>query len=777
MTLRRRWPLALLAITCLEAEPLRIVVLKIDGLPADTLNAALEARDAKTGRSRLPWIERVFIENGARVNRFFVRGISLSAPSWAALDTGRSAEIRGNAEFDRYTMRIYDYLNIFPFYWRSALQRRVDMPGVEVLDDLGIPLISDRFPERRKYTGFQLYQRGVRWKSLQSALKGRFSKSPRELLYEWTTGFEMQNAIGAQTERELLAAIADPSLDYMDYFSGEFDHTAHLTNDPAVQLEALRDIDALVGRVWNAIENSSSANRTALILVSDHGMNTQAGVYGQGFNLIDLLNSRTGGAHHVITNRHPLEQYKIRGLNPFVSEVTTASAESLYLKGRSDDYPTALMDLDGNERASVWLRNSAWNQLQILFQQIDRGKLSAALRAAAIHAALAIVDDRRAAWQARLADLRAELGALHRCSQALEAEAERGRTSLDQEARRKLAKLEDWRSAERAYGEYAAALDKVLALRPGALPREFEPLVHKRFLGDPNSIAQLRSYVAGLAPGGLVLEAGGALDVRKSFEFVDYPALLLRQRVRNQPQRQVGAQPVDFVAITIALNDEDGVWLYAGEDRQALALTRREASGARSLRYLPVAHLRETAGGLVQFDPAPWIEGLPLRYWEDPRLNVPAGQERAEWLAAWRQERDWFRAIADTAYSNGIIGVVSEMLRDPLPPSDGTDAELIRRFALRRRLATAPDFEVFASDHWNFNVRGFNPGGNHGSFLRASTHSALMFAGALIPRGLAIEEPYDSLSFAPTVLSLAGVAQDSNQWSGPRIAELFGGQP
>jgi hypothetical protein len=765
----RRWPLALILVAaCLEAEPSRVVVLKIDGLPAETLNAAL-------GQARLPSIERVFIENGARVNRFFVRGVSLSAPSWATLDTGRPTEIRGNAEYDRYSLRVYDYLNFFPFYWRSALQRRVDMPGVEVLDDLGIPLISDRFAEQRKYTGFQLYQRGVRWKSLQRALKGRFFKSPRELFYEWTTGFEIQNAIGAQTERELLAAVADPSLEYVDYFSGEFDHVAHRTNDPAVQFDVLRDIDALVGRVWTAIQNSSSANRTALIMVSDHGMNTQAGVYGQGFNLIDLLNSRAGGAHHVITNRHPLEQYKIRGLNPFVSEVTTASSESLYLKGRSDDYPTALMDLDGNERASVWLRNSDWNQLQILFQQIDRGKLSPALRAAVTDAALAIVDHHREAWQTRLADVRAELAAVHRCSQTLAAEAARRGAGLDIAARRKLVKLEAWRSAERAYGEANAALDKVLALRPGALPHDLEPLTPKRFLDDPNSVAQLRAYVVGLAPGSLVLDAAGALDVQKSFEFVDYPALLLRQRVRNQPQKQVGAQPADFVAITIPLSD--AVWLYAGEDRQALVFTRRETSGAQSLRYLPVRHLRQAPGEPVQFDSAPWIEGLPLRYWEDTRLNIPAGEDRAQWLAAWHDERDWFRAIADTAYANGIIGVVSEMLRAPLPQIDGTDAELIRRFELRRRLATAPDFQVFASDHWNFNVRGFNPGGNHGSFLRASTHSVLMFAGALIPHGLTIEEPYDSLSFAPTVLSLAGVAQDRDQWPGPRIAELFAADP
>jgi hypothetical protein len=60
-------------------------------------------------------------------------------------------------------------------------------------------------------------------------------------------------------------------------------------------------------------------------------------------------------------------------------------------------------------------------------------------------------------------------------------------------------------------------------------------------------------------------------------------------------------------------------------------------------------------------------------------------------------------------------------------------------------------------------MRGFNPGGNHGSFLRASIHSAWMLAGGDhtgIPRGLVVEGPYDSLSFVPTVLALTGKLGD-----------------
>ncbi|MGH9612968.1 MAG: hypothetical protein ACRD4P_07810 [Bryobacteraceae bacterium] len=97
-----------------------MVILKLDGVPADVLNIALAARDPATGRSRLPWIEHVFAENGTRIDRFFVRGISLSAPSWSLLDTGRHLAIRGNAEYDRHTLRVYDYLNFFPFYVNYA---------------------------------------------------------------------------------------------------------------------------------------------------------------------------------------------------------------------------------------------------------------------------------------------------------------------------------------------------------------------------------------------------------------------------------------------------------------------------------------------------------------------------------------------------------------------------------------------------------------------------------------------------------------------------------
>ena len=77
------------------------------------------------------------------------------------------------------------------------------------------------------------------------------------------------------------------------------------------------------------------------------------------------------------------------------------------------------------------------------------------------------------------------------------------------------------------------------------------------------------------------------------------------------------------------------------------------------------------------------------------------------------------------------------------------------RYERRRRELVQADFHIFAADGWNFNARNFNPGGNHGAFFRISTHSVWMMAGAGLPVQ-SIEEPYDSLNFASTILSLLG---------------------
>jgi hypothetical protein len=209
------------------------------------------------------------------------------------------------------------------------------------------------------------------------------------------------------------------------------------------------------------------------------------------------------------------------------------------------------------------------------------------------------------------------------------------------------------------------------------------------------------------------------------------------------------------------------------------------------LRYLPVSRLQQAANSRVTFEQIKWRDGLPFRIWEDPKLRTP--DEREVWLNEWHTEREWTAAIHRTDFSISVVGIREQFSRYETPatntdePGLPEEERLLRRFHRRRRRLVEADLFIHASNHWNFDVRGFNPGGNHGSFFRVSTHSTLMFAGgenAGIPQGIQIEEPYDSLDFIPTLFQLTGDADDGRpgpglaskgfrQFPGRIIRELF----
>jgi hypothetical protein len=758
----------------------RTVIVKADGVPAAFVDDLVNEKDPTTGKSRLPWIDEVFVHNGTRISNFYVRGISLSAPSWAMLETGQHQIIHGNAEFDRLTLRGYDYLNFFPLYMRHPLAQ-LEMPGVAVLDEAGTPLIIDRFEPGERFQGLELFQRGRRWRTLEHSLPNRlFSRSPRQLFDEWQSGLELSSSVDEQIERELIAGLAQNRLCYLDYFSGDFDHIAHLTNDRESQVAVLKKLDAFIGRLWTTIRRSPVADQTVLVLVSDHGINSEPKSVSQGYSLLDWFGSAEGGGHHAITNRHPMDQYKIRGLNPLVSQVITAGAGATYLKDEEQQYPTAAFDFDGNERAAVQLRNNTLNILHLLLTQMNQPYVGPQLRKACVNTFFEVLDRHRDHWRQSLAELREDLDALHRAI---------GRQP------KAAARVSDWQQEERVYRDYTQVLSRLLALdRDKFNPAQIQigDLIPKRSLGERNTVFDLQNYAGGLAPAGPVALASdpSRIDLDRTVRQIDYFAALKRIRVRNNVQPNISADPVDFIAVPLpaeavltalakrSLESSAGVltqaiWLYAGDRSQALVLARN--SGRQlELRYLPVETLKGAPDGSIEFSPAALGPGLPLHIWEDPNLRIPEAASK-EWLTGWHSEREWFRAVHATRYSNGIIGITEQFTQSPAlaawfdnaPPED---RRLLLRLEERRRRLVTPDLLVFASDHWNFNVRSFNPGGNHGSFLRISTHSILMFAGANIPRGFTAAEPYDSLSFAPTVLRLLG--RDATL-PGTPIQELF----
>jgi hypothetical protein len=342
----------------------------------------------------------------------------------------------------------------------------------------------------------------------------------------------------------------------------------------------------------------------------------------------------------------------------------------------------------------------------------------------------------------------------------------------------------------------------LLLKRDGFDPSRYRigQLVAKNSAGDLNSVFDLRNYVVGLSHKGLVLSSDGALDLTQSFARVDYFTLLRGLHARNNLQRSVSSQPVDFIAMPVptealiaalpesAFRIDNAIWLFRDEERQALILGRRQEGGPLLLRYFPIRRLTQDSSGQIRFVSASWEERLPLELWED--LPMPPEQRRV-WLETWHTEAEWLRAIHMTRYSNALIGLYEEFsfwANRPLSASAPlTDDDLIVRFRERKRRLAQPDFIVFANDHWNFNYRGFNPGGNHGAFFRPSTHATLMFAGGRatrIPQGLEVAEPYDALSFAPTIFFLTGgiseaglsaklVEKGFKPFPGPVIRELF----
>jgi hypothetical protein len=734
------------------------VIIKADGLPGGLVQRMIAEKNPASGKPLLPWFDYIFVQRGVRVQNFYSRGVSLSVPAWSILDTGRPMAIRGNVEYDRYTLRAFDYLNFVPFYFKFAFSKTIDMPGVEVLDDLGIALLADRFSPEHRRMSFQLYQRGIRWSTLQRAARKPFSiTSPRELLDEWHAGFELSRALHEETERDLIRALEDPEILYLDLFTGDFDHVAHLDNSEKAQREVVLALDHMLGRIWSAIEKGPLAAQTLLVLVSDHGMNTAPGTYSQGFNLVELLRSAAGGGHHVVTNRHPLSEYKLRGLYPFVHKVYTASESSPYGAASPKEYPTALLDLDGNERAGIYLRNSGLNVIHLLLIQLKRRDLPAPLRRAALIACRQAIS--RYAEQSRphRDRLRSALESLR----ASIAHTESQISSLEKgpATRRLRARASSWRTDEAAYTEALAAIDRLVSGGFGTRP-DAASLVPKRMIGENNSIHQLQNYPVSISREGLQLAPDGTLDQNRSFRRIDYFALLSGLSVRNVVQEGVGGRPVDFIAVSVPPNalpaalsaDRPlayGVWLYGDEERQLLILVRDDPV---QIRVIPVARLRQDEDGRVVFEEQAWRPGLPLAFVEDEDFGV-GDAERIQWLSGWHPEREWLRVSHASRYSNAVIG-----LYEHFRPAALADASR-ESFHWVRRDQVQADLLVLARDHWNFNVRGFNAGGNHGSFFRISTHGVLMMSGGEatgLNNGVVIDEPYDSLSFVPTLLALMG---------------------
>jgi hypothetical protein len=398
----------------------------------------------------------------------------------------------------------------------------------------------------------------------------------------------------------------------------------------------------------------------------------------------------------------------------------------------------------------VGLRNNDFNKIHILLKQLARKDLAAAQRKAAAAFVRGLIDKNRASWSRTERELTEELKLV---SASIAGEPKKIDKKDDRELRAREQSL-DRQEELGGYSDYLQHLHRLLTYEPDfdkPLKDKVDSYLPEMAQGDNNSVGQIQHYVVGLTPAGITLDDAGRLDEERTFRHVNYPQLLLRQRANNVPQKSFSNQPIDFVAMI--LPDRRSYWLYSDESRQLMIET--DADGRIRLR--PVKKLSQAdAGTPVQMEDIAWQSGLPLALFEDAKLHIPAGAERGAWLSQWHSEREWMQAIHECRYSTGVIGIVEELapIGPNVPGKPGLDPVMLR-YERRRRDLVEADFHVFAADHWNFNVRFPNAGGNHGAFFRISTHSVWMVAGPGIPVR-SVEEPYDGLNFASTMLSLAG---------------------
>jgi hypothetical protein len=211
-------------------------------------------------------------------------------------------------------------------------------------------------------------------------------------------------------------------------------------------------------------------------------------------------------------------------------------------------------------------------------------------------------------------------------------DSDAGRDDLGQ-ARLRLGRISG-RGRRKAMVNYVQILSNLLALRQenfDASKLRINDLIQRRAMGEHNTIHQLQNYLAGIAPGGLVLRGDGSLDLDKSFVHVDYFSLLHNLTVRNNVQVGVVNRPIDLLAVRVPPelvkplvkeNDiADVVWVSAGPEQQALILAREDRMGQLSFRYIPIKRLTQDESGRLHFEFSPGTPVCRSKSWKTQNWN------------------------------------------------------------------------------------------------------------------------------------------------------------
>lgn len=788
--------LLILGPASLEArvEDPRLVLIKLDGLPALVLEAAIEPEGPASERlphpdlfreahrySRsvqgrdilLPNLETYFFRQGARPQTLFTTTLPVSSPSWAVIDTGQPSIVKNNYYFNRSSGELHFYLDQFRESRDTLARGAGKTTALWQLDLLGVPLMLDAFPPERTFTSIQtLYRRrpGDQLSHLgaQVITAGEAPKNPvrvarRHLSHTvYHPGFPgiTEDSLAELTVQKILEKGPDGE-DVYDVLSVIFplmDHEFHVDADYRNILSSLVVLDNWIGRILDAVLESGRRDRTLVALVSDHGLDFDPVRVSYSFPITRWLRNPLFGNHTTLVAQaedyHHALTVPIQGIDFARVYESEASPYGPRVPFGEKGYYTAFTANNGNPRFDAFLRNSDLNRLHLLFLEVLRvrgdeeqlKKIYAVFQATLAEARPWLEEELEATLSAVVA-LERYAASLARRGDAASKDSE-GRLRRESAGYRKVASaLHALLSLSREWSEWL-----VWARGEFRIP----DLIPKGYLGRPNTLQQLRGYVTGWKETPDQRWRGGEAKFRR----LDYSLLFPSFRA-SSPDAYGNRFPFQFFSFRLPAEEVEHdwgrslrqlIWLSFREDRGQVLIAE---STAGDFFYLPVRELRRQ-GSRYRFE---------MDENGDPLL-APA------LVGRWISPREWAAEnasgelavlpviLADLFRDNYEAFLEDPVLRRRLVAGDAKMDVTAHLNALRYRYRQQePDFRVWVNRGWNVNVHSHTPGGTHGAFHPLETLAVFaVWAGKEFPlkRGQAIPGAYFTQDIAPTLLDAMG---------------------
>ncbi len=277
---------SLLALTCLQAAPTKVIVISIDGLKGKTLSTLLD-------RHRNTPNLYEFLKGGAVADGMVGVFPTVTYPSHTTLVTGVPPDIHGiygNGLFDpEHTMRDawYWYAQQVkaPAIWNVAHQQGLKTAAVSWPVSIGAQ-IDANFPEWR--IPETLEDRLIYENLCTPGIYAEYAKTYGIDVTAAPAKDPSESELDAEATRMAIFLLRTRKPDLLLVHVAETDHEQHMNGpDSEPEFQALERIDADIGLIRDAVRAEGLTDRTVFVIVSDHGFEPVS----HSFNPNGVLNS------------------------------------------------------------------------------------------------------------------------------------------------------------------------------------------------------------------------------------------------------------------------------------------------------------------------------------------------------------------------------------------------------------------------------------------------------------------------------------------------------